>query len=819
MYIRKGIIAVLILISAGSLNPLIAQDVVKGSVSGLGADPNSSGQKLAFANVYWVGGSKSVTTDESGNFRIGRSANGVTKLVASFVGYKNDTIEILATDKRADFVLQPNANLDAVTINAGQEGSFISKIDPRKVQIVTTTELYKAACCNLSESFETNASVDVSYSDAITGAKQIQLLGLSGIYSQIQTENIPLIRGLASAYGLNYIPGSWMQSIQISKGTSSVINGYESITGQINVEYKKPATTDKLFINMYVNDKTRAEANINVAHSFTERLSTMLMVHGSVFERTINKIDSATINAVNTDNMSLLKDSEGNQIYWKKADHFMDIPKVYTINIFNRWDYIVPNKYVSRFGIKYLYEDRSGGTTDYNSKTFSLDTAKINNGTLPYGFGIKTSRLEAFWKNGFMFHDKPYKSVGLILSGIYHDQTGFFGVNTYHGYEKSLYANLIYQSILGNTNHKFSTGASVLYDDYNEGYSQIQFKYIYQTLPAGSTISMHDVMTLSPTTDLNPVVYNWDRSEIVPGVFFEYTYSHLDKFSLILGARADYSNVHGLFFTPRANIRWEIVKNLTLRGSAGLGYRSANIISENISILASQKIIEIAGPLAQEKAANYGINLIKEFQMFKRKAEIDLDVYRTDFFNQVVVDLDSDPAIANFYNLKDSAGKSYANSYQLQFSFEPVKRFSVLAAFRVNDAWQTTGGVLKPRAFLSKYKGLLTMSYATRFEKWKFDVTAQINGPARISEQNLMPGIVKRDYRYSPAYPVLNAQITKRFKGNFDLYLGAENLLNFRQKDPITEPFIPYHTHFDTSMTWGPIVGRLIYAGFRFKII
>jgi outer membrane receptor for ferrienterochelin and colicins len=766
---------------------------------------------LSFANVYWINATQSVETNEHGDFEITLPHSGELRLIASYVGYRSDTMLVTKNDKKVTFRLTSDSDLPVVNITENQDGSFISKIDPRKVQIVTTTELYKAACCN--------ASVDVSYSDAITGAKQIQLLGLSGIYSQIQTENIPLIRGLASAYGLNYIPGSWMQSIQISKGTSSVINGYESITGQINVEYKKPATSEKFFINMYVNDKTRAEANINFAHSFTERLSTMLMVHGSVFARKINKIDSSTVNAVNTDDMSLLKDSEGNQIYWKKPDRFMDIPKLYTINIFNRWDYIVPNKYVSRFGVKYMYEDRSGGTTDYDPKTFVLDTAKINNATLPYGFGIKTSRLEAFWKNGFMFRDKPYKSVGLIVSGIYHGQEGFFGVNTYHGYEKSLYANLIYQSIFGNTNHKFSTGLSFLYDDYNEGYSQIQFKYIYQTLPAGSVVSMHDVMTLSPLTDYNPVVYNWNRSEIVPGAFFEYTFAHLEKFSLILGARADYSSQHGLFFTPRTNFRWEIVKNLTLRGSAGLGYRSANIISENFSILASQKIIEVSGVLAQEQAANYGLNLVKEFQIFKRKAEVDIDVYRTDFLNQVVVDLDRNPAIANFYNLKDSAGKSYSNSYQIQFSFEPLKRFTVLTAFRINDAWQTTDGVLRQRAFLSKYKGLLTLSYATRFEKWKFDFTTQINGPARISEQNLMPGIVKRDYSFSPAFPMLNAQITKKFKGNFDLYLGVENLMNFRQMDPITEAFLPYHTHFDTSMTWGPIVGRLIYAGFRLKII
>ncbi len=788
------------------------------SISGVIYDSKDK-KPIPGVTIYWHGTSKATSTDASGKFKI--SWQGITdyRLIFSMLGYKTDTLPVSTLESKITHEMtQSNLQLSQVEINDKLDGTYISKMDPRKTQIVTTTELYKAACCNLSESFETNASVDVSYSDAITGAKQIQLLGLSGIYSQIQTENIPLIRGLASSYGLNYIPGSWMQSIQISKGTSSVINGYESVTGQINIEYKKPAHSEKFFVNIYGNDKTRIEANLNASFHLSERLTTMIMLHGDYFNKEINKIDSTTINAVNVDDMSLVKDSEGNQVYSKKPDNFLDIPKLSTINVFNRWDYSVPNKLCLQMGIKYLYENRNGGTTDFDKKTFNLDTAAINSMTFPYGFGMKTSRAEVFSKNGFMFPGKPWKSVGVILSGIYHDQKGYFGVNHYLGIEKSLYGNIIYASIFGNTNHKFSTGASFLYDDFIENYKQIQFTYIYQTLAQGSPVSMHDVVTLSPSTRLDPVIYSLNRSEAVAGAFFEYTYSHVDKFSLILGLRADYSNRYGLFFTPRTNIKWQIVKNLTLRASAGLGYRSANIISENLSILASQKVIQIQGPLHQEMAANYGMNLVKEFQIAKRKAEIDIDVYRTDFFNQIVVDLDTDPAIANFYNLNDSAGKSFSNSYQIQFSFEPVKSFTILTAFRVNDVRQTTQGILQTKAFTPKYKGLLSMSYATRFEKWKFDLTVQLNGPSRISDQTKMPGIVKRDYTHSPVYTIFNAQITKRFKHEIDCYLGVENLLNFRQKDPITEAFLPYHTHFDTGMTWGPTTGRLIYAGLRFKI-
>jgi len=459
----------------------------------------NSKNPLPGTNVFWLGTTKGTSTDKNGHFIL--SKKGITnyKMIISFVGYASDTLTIDAAETNLDIQLNSNKKeLNEVVVKGDLGNNYISKLNPRQVQVLTTGELYRAACCNLSESFETNASVDVSYSDALTGGKQIQLLGLSGIYSQIQTENIPSVRGMASSYGLNYIPGSWMESIQISKGTSSVINGYESITGQINVEYKKPSTSEKLFVNVFANSNQRLEANLNASYKFGDKLSTMILLHGSDFRNKINRIDSTTINL------------NGEKV--KLGENFMDLPLVNTINIFNRWDYINKDKYVSRFGVKYLEEHRSGGTMDYNKSSFVFDTARINTKTLPYGFGLDTKRSEIFWKNGIMFPSKPYQSVGLILSGIHHDQSGFFGVNNYYGKEQSFYANLIFQSIIGNTNHKYSTGMSYLYDDFKEGYNQTQFRYIYQVnnYPAGTSPSMHDITTLY---DYKLVKYNWDRKK------------------------------------------------------------------------------------------------------------------------------------------------------------------------------------------------------------------------------------------------------------------------------------------------------------------
>jgi outer membrane receptor for ferrienterochelin and colicins len=788
-----------------SLLTFLLPTITAQNVVGYVYEVNGNNQKdfLPGVNIWWLGTTTGAASDANGRFVLSKTGIKTTKLIVSLIGYKTDTIDLKKELTKIDVQMVPSTvQLQEVEIKGKTNTTFVSRLSPRKVQVVTEGELKRAACCNLSESFETNASIDVSYSDAITGAKQIQLLGLSGIYSQIQTENIPSIRGMASVYGLNYIPGPWMESIQISKGTASVINGYESITGQINVEYKKPRTAEKFYVNLFGNSNGRMEANLYSGYKLNGKWSTLLLVHGDYFGNKINKINTTTVNV------------EGEKV--TKDENFMDIPLLNTINLFNRWEYH-SKRYETRFGIKYLSENRNGGTLDFDNNTFKLDTSKINQQALPYGFELKTRRTEAFWKNGFLFPDKEWKSLGIILSGVNHEQDGFFGVNNYHGIERSFYANLIYQSIIGNTNHKFSTGLSYLLDDFKEGYDQIQFKYIYQDLPPGQTATMHDILTLSDSTDLTPVNYNFDRRESIPGAFFEYTYSYLDKLTFIAGMRVDHHNKSGLFVTPRANLRYQITETTVLRLSGGLGYRSANIISENLSLLASQRILVVKETLNQEKAANYGISFMKEFRLFKRTAEFDLDLYRTDFINQVVVDIDTDPTKAYFYNLEDG-GKSYANSFQAQLTLEPIERFSVLLAFRINDAKQTTDDTLRPRALVNKYKGLITLSYATNFEKWKFDLTAQFNGSARISPQYLMPEIVRRDYDTSPAYMVLLAQITKKFKHNFEVYLGGENLTGFLQEDPITEPFIPYHTHFDTMMVWGPIVGPTIYTGIRYAI-
>lgn len=694
------------------------------------------------------------------------------QVVASYVGFRSDTIWV-TNQTSLQIRLEPQASLDEVEVKSG--ATFISRENPQKVETITTKELQKAACCNLSESFSTNASVDVSYSDAVTGAKQLQMLGLDGVYAQLNTENIPSIRGLSTVYGLSYIPGTWISSIDVGKGAGSVVNGYESITGQINVELQKPETSDQLYFNAYVNDMGRTELNLNLAQPLSKRWSTGLLLHTSrMGDELSGKMD-------------------------RNGDGFLDTPMFTQYNAVNRWKYNGERLQV-QLGVKALYDKREGGQTAYyDPKQRQTDTLQIaddhdHTGTghivtdsgvyelrdrRYYGTQTQTKRLEAFSKIGLLFPNQPYKGVGLILSASHYEQDAFFGLNTYDGRQRTLYGNLIYQSIIGNTNHQVKLGASYLLDAYNEAYRDSSFA----------------------------------RTESVPGVFGEYTYILPEKFTAVLGLRTDFHNLYGTFVTPRIHLKYDLSPRTALRVSAGSGFRTPNPIAENTAALISSRQVVVDGSIKPERAWNYGVNLTHEYQLFNRNGLVSLDFYRTDFTNQLITDLDSDPQQIRFYNLN---GKSFANSFQAEVQYEPVKALDVKLAYKFYDVQQTIGNQLLERQFVSRHRALLNLAYATKFDKWKFDFTTQWYGSKRIPGTATNPTEFQRA-AYSPDYFLFNAQVTRAFK-QWDVYVGGENLGNFTQANPIIAADQPFSPNFDASLVWAPVYGRMIYAGVRFRI-
>jgi outer membrane receptor for ferrienterochelin and colicin len=674
--------------------------------------------------------------------------------VISYIGYLADTV-IIANDRPLLVVLQSD-ELDEVLVAGKKVGSHMSRMDPLTKVNITGAELCKAACCNLSESFETNASVDVSYSDAATGAKQIQLLGLSGNYVQMMTENIPNFRGLATLYGLNYIPGAWMESIQISKGTATVINGYESLTGQINVEYKKPVNSEKFFLNMYTNHTGRWETNVNGSIHINDKWTTAILAHYSEDQKSTDDND----------------------------DGFRDEPLLKQMNFINRWDYNNKEGFTSQVGIKVLDENRLGGQMGF--KSYDAKEQNIGEADQLYGINIDTRRYEGYYKAGYVFND-DVSSLALVANYSYHLQNSFYGRRRYDAEQKSFYANLIFQSIIANENNKFSTGLSFQTDQFDE-----------QLL-----MNLLDNESFQQLT----------RDELVPGAYFQYTYSLPERLTIIAGGRMDFHNEFGTLVTPRLHAKYNVWPNTIVRASFGKGYRTPNVLAENSYLLASSRQIHIADNITQEEAWNYGANITQYINIAGKELTLNAEYYRTVFLDQLIVDIDQSSSAVYFYNLD---GNSYANNFQVEGKYEILKGLDVVAAWRLNDVKVTYSGELKDRPLISRSKGLINLSYSTPLKKWQFDFTTQFNGKGRLPSTASNPEEYQRPQSFD-GYQMINSQVTKYFR-KWNVYLGVENLGDFKQDEPIIAGDDPFGEYFDSSLIWGPIMGRRIYFGLRFSI-
>lgn len=710
---------------------IVSNFIVFGAnIHGIVSDKN--GVPVQGVNVRWLHTNIGAVTDQNGHFEIAfTKAN--DKLIFSNVAFKNDTIVVSDETKHISLHLNDEIQLQDIQVVSKRSANMKFKTTIIQTEKLNKEELLKAACCNLSESFTTNPSVDVAYSDAATGAKQIKLLGLSGNYVQMLTENIPNLRGISSVYGLGYIPGPWMESISISKGTGSVINGYESIAGQINVEYKKPNKNEIVAFNLYGSDAGRMEANADASVKLNPYLSTGVFLHAS-------------------DELETLDENN---------DGYMDMPMVKQYNFINRWFY---NKkgYTSQAFVKALSEERMGGLTNHN-----------------YMVDINTKRYEFFLKNGYVYNPLKAGSFGLIISGSVHDQQAMYGHRNYNGIQGNLYMNFILQQDI-DEKQKISTGVSFNYDNYNE------------ELVNGNT-------------------QKYDSKEYIPGIFAEYVYHPNEQLNFLVGFRSDYHNQFGLFVTPRLHVRYAPIEQFHFRATLGKGYRSPKILAENNYYLASNRQFLVDSDLKMEDAWNYGMSVHTGIPIGNKEISLMGEWFYTNFNNQIINDVDSDPHQVHFYN---STGKSYSSSVQFEANTELFRGLSLTLAHRLNDVKMTIKGNLREKPLSSRFKSLFTASYQTPLKKWQFDFTTQINGGGRLPDSDKLNPLWAETFE---PFTLINTQITKYFR-TWSVYLGAENLTNFVQENPVIDFAKPHGQNFDATVVWGPTHGRKIYAGFRWSL-
>ncbi|WP_209402197.1 TonB-dependent receptor [Pseudozobellia sp. WGM2] len=742
-----------IIVIITSLLPLLSfsQEKVKGKITEAVASGN--GLALSGASVYWMNSQTGTVTDQNGEFDIPYKKE-YDRLIISYVGFESDTLTV-TEPKIVNHSLKASNELEEVVVEQKKEPLQKAYFSSQNVITVNSAELLKAACCNLAESFETNPSIDVNFSDALTGTKQIQMLGLTSPYLLITQENIPMVRGASQAYGLTFTPGTWIESIQITKGAGSVVNGYESISGQINTELVKPLTDNAVFVNGYANENGRYEINTHFNKKLTDKWSTGLYVHGN--KRTQKEDDN--------------------------EDGYLDAPLADQINVMNRWQYQDPeNGWVSFFNVRFLNDEKQVGQVDFDPST---DKFTRN----AWGSEIDTRRFDTSLKLGYVFPELPFQSMGFQMSYSKHIQDSYFGFREYNIDHESLYGNLLFNSIIGDTQNKFKTGLTFAYDGYDE---------------------------MVTTAD-------YSRNDRSVGAFFEYGYDNLEKISLTAGLRIDNHNRLGTFVTPRFHIRYTPWERASLKGSLGRGKRAANIFAENQQLFASSREIRILDDggsvygLEPEDAWNYGVSFLQGFTFLGRPGEVAFDFYRTDFKNQVVVDWEN-PQEVSFYNLD---GDSYGSSFQLELNHRILPRTEIRTAYKYYDVKTDYNSGTLQKPLQAQHRFFANIGYETKVKEngahWRFDYTLHSFGEKRLPSTSSNPMNYRLD-AYSSPYNHMNAQVTKVFSDSFEIYVGGENLSEVTQDSPVLGGDGPFGPYFDTTIVYAPIMGRMFYAGFRFKI-
>ena len=722
-------------------------NIVNAQIKGLiqGAD-GSQKKPIYGAKIKLLQAKSGTVSREDGTFELVLPKELPDTLVISAFGYNPDTLIVSKKDRftALNILLYSDKLLPEILIEYRKNGHSISRLKTLHVEELTAIELRKAACCNLSESFETNASVDVNITDAVSGAKKIQMMGLDGVYTQIQMENIPYLRGLESAFGLSSLSGTWIESIQITKGTGNVVNGYESMAGLVNLELKKPDEMEKIYLNVYQNIFGRSEFNFNKGIILNPKWSTGFLGHVS---STYGNID-------------------------RNKDAFRDLPTGDNTAFMNRWAY-KGKKMEAQFGIN-IYRDRKvGGQTSF----FSNEENQVD--TVNYGVLINSKHIDIYGKTGF-FGKRPMQSLGIVYNIKHQEIDGFFGLKNFSGLEKRGYINVIYDDIIGTSDHKIKVGTSFVAIDISQ---------------KADTLSQK-------------------RMELVPGIFAEYTYTGR-RLTGVFGSRYDYHSIFREQFSPRVHLKYLLSEMTDLRFTAGKGWRVPNFIIDNISLLASSKQWIAPSETKPEISWNIGGSLVHEMKIFERKATISLDFYHTRFENQLIVDRDDAINAIVFSNLKNS---SFSNSFQTEFSFSLIKNLDIRLAYKFLDVQAKYGNEMRQQVMIPRQRGFVNIAYITRNKRWEYDFTCSVFSPSRLPIQRDFSNdtLLISDMK-SPTYAMINAQITHIYK-KFDFYLGGENLTNSTQKNPIIDAANPFGSKFDATNIYMPITGINIYLGIRYAI-
>ncbi len=721
------------------------------TVKGTIVDENM--EVLIGANIFWIESTVGTASDEMGTFEISGEGIEDQRLIITYLGYQNDTLII---DGDADFLVQmiPTNTLGEIVVEGKQSGGYISSTEAIKMEVVNEVELGKAACCDLAGCFNTNASVEPGTTNIITQSKELKILGLSGIYNQLLLDGFPLLQGLSYTYGVSSVPGPFVKTIFVAKGANSVLQGTESISGQINVILHPPVDAAPFYFNAFVNSFWEKQFNVYSAQQkgkFSNFIGGHLVLPASKFDR--------------------------------NDDTFLDLPRLNRYELLDKWIWgnDKENGWFNRGGIRWTKEKRTGGQEDYDPKT-DLGSSTV------YGQHVDYNQFDGWKRTSYRFNE--FHATALILSGQYHDQDSWYGETNYRGKQYLMNAVLQHEFIYKNGS-SLRGGLSYKYMDINE---TIEFS----NNPLNKTFDG-----------------NYEFRERIPGIFAENTLFFLeDKFTWMIGLRTDHLNEFGWKISPRSLLKYTPKERTDIRLSAGYGWHNPKVFSEQSRVLSTQRDIHFHGRLRPDEAWNYGINLTQKFETNRISGTFTTDFYRTRFLNHVQAHYHQDHDAIDFSN---NDKKAIGNGFQAEIILDMWDWVTLKNAYNFLDIRHTDlEGRKGTMDFITKHSFLTTFSLAPKGQDWHFDLTSHWYGKKKLPDTSFYPDDFRQS-AYSIPYTIFNAQFTYKWK-DFEWYAGCENILGFVQDDPIISAANPYNTYFDTSFAWGPTKGREGYLGIRYTL-
>lgn len=715
---------------------------------------------LPDAVVVWTGTSIGATTSETGEFVLPLPSDTTHLPLRLAVIYGDAQDTFLIDDLHVYWSLEMTASvgLKEVVIKDAVSGAYISVLQPVKTEIINRAELRKAACCDLAGCFETQSTVQPTTTNILTNAKELRILGLSGVYNQVLLDGLPTVIGLTYTYGTGSIPGSMLENIWVVKGANSVAQGFEGMVGQITVYPREGGIAEPVTADVLLN--SFGEQHYNAATAVKKnKWSNYLALH---YSHPGGKWD-------------------------RDNDQLLDLPLLTRYGIYNKWRYRKENEkgWSSFVAARWVKEERIGGQTFFHPDADAGTSSA-------YGQILRYQQPELLTKTGYRFD--PNHKITLLASVSAQQQDSWFGLTSYRAQQQYAYANLQYEWYWGPKKlHELKAGSS------------------YRRLHLNEDIAFAPADTLGRTYD-----GNYRTNDAIPGFFAENTL-HLDgdRWVLITGLRADHHQRYGWLAVPRALLRFTPSADMDWRLSAGRGWRNVYLFPENTALLAGNRDIQFTEALDPERSWNVGINMIRRRTIRQIQCTATADVYRTWFQNQFFPDYDTSPTLALISNFRET---SVSNGIQVELSAQWTKRVELKTAWNYLDVFRRYDGQKKVLPFNPRHRVLGVLTLRSANLRWQLDLNMHWYGEQRLPDTRLNPEPLRRP-DYAPAYTIASSQLKYTFpKEQVELFIGCENIMDFRQLRPVPGWEQPFARGFDPAFAWGPVRGREWYVGCHYQL-